>query len=70
MTGFRHHPQCLCGCQFVVGLPGEVVQDADARELARFGLAYVRFEVPSHTGAEPTPRTVCYSLAEIRKAAA
>jgi hypothetical protein len=47
VIGFRHTSTCNCGCQFVVGLDGVVVQDSDTPKLAALGLAYVRFWVPS-----------------------
>jgi hypothetical protein len=60
VIGFRHTPECNCGCQFVVGLPGELVEDVDTPKLAILGLAYFRFEVPNAAGGSSREQIVCY----------
>ena len=59
MIGKRHSEACKCGCQFVIGEHGTIVQDSDTPKLASVGLAYVQFSTAYHG-----QQTVCYDLSE------
>jgi hypothetical protein len=67
--GRPHRDGCLCGCERVVGLRGEIVQDSDTPKLAKFGLVYVRFMVPQTNGGA-RERVVCYSRLDLADPAA
>jgi hypothetical protein len=63
VIGMRHTREdgreCFCGCQFVEGVVGEVVQDSDTAALASLGLFCARFHT-EYSGEQ----TVCYDLNE------
>lgn len=67
MTGFRHHPACLCGCQRVEGLPGTPLHGLDS-DYGDYGLAdMVVYAFPNASGG--APRLVAYDFDEIPEAA-
>jgi hypothetical protein len=67
IVGKRHKRsdgrECLCGCHWVVGAEGHIVQDADTAKLAALEppILYAAFDVPYHPGQV----VVAYSYAEL-----
>lgn len=59
MIGFRHTPDCKCGCQHVVGLRGDVVE-----RIPDLDVAIVQFDVTCPAGGPQRELTVAYTLAE------
>lgn len=66
ITGRRHDDGCMCGCQWVDGLEGELVQDSDTPKLTKLDFVYVRFSVPTWlTKRTHREQIICYRLSEV-----
>lgn len=59
---------CNCGCQFVVGLAGRVVDDADTPKLLALDppMIYAAFDVPSSAGGASREQVVAYYVSEVQ----
>lgn len=58
VTGTRHSAGCRCGCQFVEGLTGRIVEE----------ITVVAFEIPNPAAGKPREERVAYSTTAERGA--
>lgn len=56
---------CFCGCHWVQGRTGTIVEDADTPRLAASGIFYAAFERTEVDGVGRGPVTIAYSYAEL-----